>query len=414
MNHRFFDFFRSLDITLANALFALGAAVASYALMHGALILFRRRLGAMSEESQHRTIAQVLSKTLAHTGTFAILVTAILIGLSVLDLPEPWNTRLGHLWFFTLGIQIAMFLHRAVKIGARRYFLAHSRGAVDDQVTVAHTVVIWLLQTTVWVVFVLAMLSNLGINVTTFVASLGIGGVAIALAVQNILGDLFASMSIAVDKPFEVGDFISAKEYSGTVEHVGLKTTRLRALGGEQIVVSNAELLRSTVFNYRRMTTRRIVFALRANPATPPRLAAKVPGMLGEIIKRQDKVRFDRAHLKTVDQNWIEYEIVYTMLDANFDLYMDTQQAINLDAMQMFADLGISMAPRPQHVLLQEAQEVRGVRGDKTAEAAANETTPDDMQDDMQDDRPDDSPDRASGATAEGSVQAARPRYLKH
>lgn len=414
MNHRFFDFFRSLDITLANALFALGAAVASYALMHGALILFRRRLGAMSEESQHRTIAQVLSKTLAHTGTFAILVTAILIGLSVLDLPEPWNTRLGHLWFFTLGIQIAMFLHRAVKIGARRYFLAHSRGAVDDQVTVAHTVVIWLLQTTVWVVFVLAMLSNLGINVTTFVASLGIGGVAIALAVQNILGDLFASMSIAVDKPFEVGDFISAKEYSGTVEHVGLKTTRLRALGGEQIVVSNAELLRSTVFNYRRMTTRRIVFALRANPATPPRLAAKVPGMLGEIIKRQDKVRFDRAHLKTVDQNWIEYEIVYTMLDANFDLYMDTQQAINLDAMQMFADLGISMAPRPQHVLLQEAQEVRGVRGDKTAEAAANETTPDDMQDDMQDDRPDDSPDRASGATAEGSAQAARPRYLKH
>ncbi|MGI4718103.1 MAG: mechanosensitive ion channel family protein [Janthinobacterium lividum] len=410
MNHRFFDFFRSLDITLANALFALGAAVASYALMHGALILFRRRLGALSEESQHRTIAQVLGKTLAHTGTFAILVTAVLIGLSVLDLPEPWDTRLGHLWFFTLGIQIAMFLHRAVKIGARRYFLAHNRGAVDDQVTVAHTVVIWLLQTTVWVVFVLAMLSNLGINVTTFVASLGIGGVAIALAVQNILGDLFASMSIAVDKPFEVGDFISAKEYSGTVEHVGLKTTRLRALGGEQIVVSNTELLRSTVFNYRRMTTRRIVFALRANPATPPRLAAKVPGMLGEIIKRQDKVRFDRAHLKTVDQNWIEYEIVYTMLDANFDLYMDTQQAINLEAMQMFADLGISMAPRPQHVLLQEAHDVRGVRG----EDAANETTPDDMQDDVRNDRPDDSPDGASGATAEGSAQAARPRYLKH
>ncbi|MCD2516830.1 mechanosensitive ion channel family protein [Massilia sp. G4R7] len=372
MDFHFIDFFRSLDITLPNALFALGAAVLSYLLMHGALIMFRKRLGTLSTDREHGTIAQVLSKTLAHTGALAIVATAILIGLSVLDLPEPWNTRLGHLWFFTLGIQIAMFLHRAVKIASRRYFLAHNPGAVDQQVTVAHTVVIWLLQTTVWVVFVLAMLSNLGINVTTFVASLGIGGVAIALAVQNILGDLFASMSIAVDKPFEVGDFISAKDYSGTVEHVGLKTTRLRALGGEQIVVANAELLRSTVYNFRRMTTRRIVFALRASPATPPRLAGKVPGMLAEIVKCRDKVRFDRAHLKTVDQNWIEYEIVYTMLDASFDLYMDTQQAINLDAMQMFADLGISMAPRPQHVLLQEAPDARAdVRGEE--QAAANE-----------------------------------------
>ncbi len=137
-------------------------------------------------------------------------------------------------------------------------------------------------------------------------------------------------------------------------------------------MVANAELLRNTVYNFRRMTTRRIQFALRASPSTPPQLAAKVPAMLGEIIKRRDKVRFDRAHLKTVDQNWIEYEIVYTMLDANYDLYMDTQQLINLEAMQMFADLGISMAPRPQHVLLQEAPDTRAdVRGEE--KAAANE-----------------------------------------
>lgn len=396
MNFHLTDFFRSLNITLPNALFALGAAIVSYLLMHGALILLRKRLGELSGDREHGTIAQVLSKTLAHTSVLAIVATAILIGLSVLDLPAPWNTRLGHLWFFTLGIQLAMFLHRAVKIASRRYFLAHGGGAVDQQVTVAHTVVIWLLQTTVWVVFVLAMLSNLGINVTTFVASLGIGGVAIALAVQNILGDLFASMSIAVDKPFEVGDFISAKEYSGTVEHVGLKTTRLRALGGEQIVISNAELLRSTVFNFRRMSTRRIVFTLRASPSTPPQLAAKVPAALGEIIKRRDKARFDRAHLKTVDQNWIEYEIVYTMLDANFDLYMDTQQAINLEAMQMFADLGISMAPRPQHVLLQEAHDGRtDIRGENKA---ANEY-----------------PDGPAADTAPaGAGQGARPRFLKH
>ncbi|SFD26104.1 mechanosensitive ion channel family protein [Massilia yuzhufengensis] len=371
-----YNFFASLNITLANGLFALGATVASYILMHGALILFRRRLGQLSEERQHRTIAQVLSKTLARTGAVAIFATAALIGLSVLDLPEPWETRLGHLWFFTLGMQAAMFLHRAVKIGARRYFVTHGRGAANDQVTVAHTVVIWLLQTTVWVVFVLALLSNLGINVTTFIASLGIGGVAIALAVQNILGDLFASMSIAVDKPFEVGDSITVDKVSGTVEHVGLKSTRLRAVGGEQIIMSNAELLRNTVFNFKRMSTRRIQFTLRACPATPPQLAARVPEMLREIVGKHDKARFGRAHLKTVDQNWIEYEIVYTMLDADYELYMDTQQAINLDAMQMFADLEISTAPRPQRLLLQEAPatpaEVRG-----PATAAANEYAPD-------------------------------------
>lgn len=384
--NNFYNFFSSLNITLPNALFAIGATIASYALMHGALILFRRRLGQLSEERQHRTIAQVLNKTLAHTGVFAIVATSILIGLSVLDLPEPWNTRLGHLWFFTLGIQIAMFLHRAVKIGARRYFVSHARGAADQGVSVAHTVVIWLLQTAVWVVFVLALLSNLGINVTTFVASLGIGGVAIALAVQNILGDLFASMSIAVDKPFEVGDSITVDNFSGTVEHVGLKTTRVRALGGEQIIISNAELLRNTVYNYRRMSTRRIQFALRASPSTPRALAARVPDMLREIIKRHEKVRFDRAHLKTVDQNWIEYEIVYTMLDTDYKLYMDTQQAINLDAMQMFEDLGISTAPRAQHVLLQEAPEQRDVRG--ADKPAANEDTP--------------------------GASSGRPRFLKH
>ncbi|MFC0252080.1 mechanosensitive ion channel family protein [Massilia consociata] len=378
------DFYHSLDLTPTNALFGLAAAVGSYALMHGALILFRKRLGQLSEERMHGPMVQVLHKTLVSTGAFWIFATAVLIGLSVLDLPEPWNTRLGHLWFFTLGMQIAMFLHRAVKIGSRHYFLTHGRAAGNQQVTVAHTVVIWLLQTAVWVVFVLAMLSNLGINVTTFVASLGIGGVAIALAVQNILGDLFASMSIAVDKPFEVGDFVSVNNFSGTVEHVGLKTTRLRALGGEQIVIANAELLRNTVFNFKRMSTRRIVFSLRACPNTPPELAARVPEMLRDIIGRQEKARFDRAHLKTVDQNWIEYEIVYTMLDASYDLYMDTQQAINLDAMRMFADLGISTAPRPQHVLLQAAPGVQAdVRGD--AKGAANEDAP-----------------------------AQRPRYLNH
>ena len=347
----------SLDITLPNALFALALAVASFAAIHGLLALFRRRLDRLSDEHAHRPVAEVLRKTLARTSNIVVFATSVLIGLSALDLPPPWNARVSHLWFLTLGLQFAIYLHSAIKVTARRYFRTHEHATADSQVTVAHTLIIWVLQTSVWVIFALALLANLGINITTFVASLGIGGIAIALAVQNVLGDLFASLSIAIDKPFEVGDFISTSSTSGTVEKVGLKTTRLRASSGEQIIVSNAELLKATVSNFKRMVTRRIVFNLRAHPDTPAALAAKVPTAIAEFIGRQEKVRFDRAHLSKYTQDYLEWEIVYTILDADYDLFMNTQQAIILASMQMFADLGISTAPRAQQLLLQEAVE---------------------------------------------------------
>jgi small-conductance mechanosensitive channel len=350
-------FFASLDITLPNALFALALAVASFAAIHGLLALFRRRLDQLGDERAHRPVAEVLRKTLARTSNIVVLATSILIGLSALDLPPPWNQRVSHLWFLTLGLQLAIYLHSAIKVTARRYFRTHEHATTDAQVTVAHTLIIWVLQTSVWVIFALALLANLGINITTFVASLGIGGIAIALAVQNVLGDLFASLSIAIDKPFEVGDFISTSSTSGTVEKVGLKTTRLRASSGEQIIVSNAELLKATVSNFKRMVTRRIVYNLRAHPDTPAALAAKVPTAVAEFIGRHEKVRFDRAHLARYTQDYIEWEIVYTILDADYDLFMNTQQAVILASMQMFADLGISTAPRAQQLLLQDAVE---------------------------------------------------------
>jgi small-conductance mechanosensitive channel len=350
-------FVASLDITLPNALFALALAVFSFVAIHGALVFFRRRLDKLSDESAHRPVAEVLHKTLGRTSNLIVFVTAILIGLSALDLPAPWNARVSHLWFITVGLQLAMYLHSAIKVTARRYFRTHGHVVDDSQVTIAHTLIIWVLQTSVWVIFALALLANLGINITTFVASLGIGGIAIALAVQNVLGDLFASLSIAIDKPFEVGDFISTSDTSGTVEKVGLKTTRLRAASGEQIIVSNAELLKDTVSNFKRMVTRRIVYTLRAHPDTPPSLAAKVPTAVAEFIGRHEKVRFDRAHLAKYTQEYIEWEIIYTILDADYNLYMDTQQAVILASMQMFADLGISTAPRAQQLLLHQPVE---------------------------------------------------------
>jgi small-conductance mechanosensitive channel len=347
-------YFTTLDIGWTNAAFAIGAAVLSFVLIHGAVALFRRRLDKLSGEAAQRPIVDVLRHTLARTSNLAVLATSLLVGVSVLDLPPPWDARVRHLWFITLGAQLALWLHRAIAVTARRYFRVHGKHQENEQVTVAHTLMIWALQWSIWTVFMLAMLANLGINVTTFVASLGIGGVAVALAVQNILGDLFASVSIAVDKPFEVGDSISVTEFSGTIEHVGLKTTRIRALSGEQIVIANTELLRKTVHNFKRMTTRRVQFNLRINPATPPELAAGVPPRLSSIIEAKERVKLDHVNLIAVDQDFIEYEIVYNLTDPDYSLLLKTQEAVLLEAMQLCRDLGISTAPRAQQLVLND------------------------------------------------------------
>jgi small-conductance mechanosensitive channel len=365
-------YFTSLEIGWTNGAFAIGAAVLSFFLIHGAVVLFRRRLGQLSDESAQRPIVDVLRHTLARTSNLAVLATSILIGVSVLDLPPPWDARVGHLWFVTLGAQLALWMHRAIAVTARRYFRIHGKNKENEQVTVAHTLMIWALQWSVWTVFLLAMLANLGINVTTFVASLGIGGVAVALAVQNILGDLFASLSIAVDKPFEVGDSISVSDFSGTIEHVGLKTTRIRANSGEQIVIANAELLRKTVHNFKRMHSRRVQFNLRINPATPPALAAKLPPQLSAIIEAKDKVKLDHVNLTLLDQNFIEYDIVYNLLDPDYGLFLETQQQVLLEALELCGELGISMAPRAQQLVLSE-----GDAGERAANDGVEVRRPD-------------------------------------
>ncbi len=347
-------YFSNLDIEWTNAAFALAAAVIAFVVIHGAIALSRKRLAALSTETAQKPIVDVLRHTLARTSNLAVLATSLLIGLEVLDLPPPWAQRVDHLWFITLGAQFALWLHRAIAVTAQRYFRVHGRGMEDNQVTVAHTLMIWALQWTVWTVFVLAMLSNLGVNVTTFVASLGIGGVAVALAVQNVLGDLFASLSIAVDKPFEVGDAISVPEFSGTIEHVGLKTTRVRALSGEQIVIANAELLRKVVHNFKRQSRRRVQYALRIDPATAPELAAQVPERLGAIVKGQAKVDFDHVNLVAMNQDYLEFDIVYNMQEADYGLFLRTQQAVLLETMRMLRELGISTAPRAQRLVLQD------------------------------------------------------------
>jgi small-conductance mechanosensitive channel len=323
--------------------------------LHGAQVLLRRHLARLAAAGRGDTLlAELLGATVARTGTLALLVIAVLAGVSTLDLAAPWDSRAQNLCLIAVGLQITRYLNSAITIGTRRYFQQHAADGAAPS-TVANTLVGWAIKTVLWTLFALTVLSNLGINITTFIASLGIGGIAIALAAQNILGDLFASLSIAVDKPFEVGDAISANGASGTVEHVGLKTTRLRADSGEQIVISNTDLLKNVVRNYKRMSTRRVQLSFRVDPATPADLAGAIPAAIRDIVEHQADVRFDRVHLKSVTQEALEFELVFFVLTPSYATYMDVQQTVLLQAMALFDRLGVSTGAPATRLLLERA-----------------------------------------------------------
>jgi small-conductance mechanosensitive channel len=210
----------------------------------------------------------------------------------------------------------------------------------------------FVMRLVVWTAVLLVLLDNLGVDITALVAGLGVGGIAVALAAQNILGDLFASLSIVLDKPFVVGDFIAIGEFLGSVEHVGLKTTRLRSLSGEQVVFSNADLLGSRVRNYGRMFERRVLFSLGVTYQTPPDKMRRIPVMIREIVESQDRVRFDRAHFQGFGDFALLFEVVYYVLSREYNVHMDIQQSINMTLLERFAAEGIEFAYPTQTVFV--------------------------------------------------------------
>lgn len=331
-----------LGISFLNITLALLAAVASYFLMLLGLRFFTSRLRKLAERTTN-SMDDIVVHVLAGTNRWLLLLAALLIGVGLLDLAPRWSERVAQLWFVALAVQLGLWVTRAIGLAVRNYEVRHN-GRSAGQLTASATLLSWFLRSVLWATVLLAVLSNVGVNITAFVASLGVGGIAVALAVQNILGDLFASLSIAVDKPFEVGDFISSSAGVGTVEYVGLKTTRIRALSGEQIVVGNTELLKQPVQNYRRMVERRIVFKFGVTYGTPPDLAEAIPGIVQALVEADRKLRFDRAHFQSFGDSSLDYEVVYHVLDPGYGVYMDAQQRLNLGLMREFAARGIEFA----------------------------------------------------------------------
>ena len=212
--------------------------------------------------------------------------------------------------------------------------------------------VIGIAKVLVWVAGTLFLLDNLGFRISTVVAGLGIGGIAVALAAQTVLGDLFAYFTILFDRPFEIGDFVVVGEFQGTVERLGIKTTRLASLGGEQIVMSNKDLTDSRVRNYKRMARRRVVFRVGVTYQTPAEHLGEIPGIVADIFREIEGIALDRVHFFSFGDYSLVYEIVYFVDGNDFPRYMDAQQKVNLRIYEEFGKRRIEFAYPTQTLYL--------------------------------------------------------------
>jgi small-conductance mechanosensitive channel len=261
-----------------------------------------------------------------------------------------------------LAVTLTTFLQLglSVQAGARAVSSGWLSRDADGQAKTAASAVSFLVSLAVWAALAMVALSSLGFEISALVAGLGVGGVAAALAVQSILGDLFASLSIYFDRPFYLGDFIIVGDSMGTVEKIGLRTTRLRALGGEQLIFANGELTKSRIQNFKRMQERRIVFKVGVEYSTPYEELQAIPQLVREIVEAREGARFDRAHFAAFGDFSLSYEIVYYVCSPDYNVYMDHQQAINLALVKVFADRGIAFAFPTQTVLLRPSSDPGG------------------------------------------------------
>jgi small-conductance mechanosensitive channel len=284
----------------------------------------------------------VVVLALGRTQPLFIRILSLSAALGALEVPERFRDVVEIAAVLSLLLQLGLWITAGFGGWLQRYTQREMTG--DAAAATTMSALAFAIRLVLWTVILLLALDNLGINITALVAGLGVGGIAIALATQNILGDLFASLSIVLDKPFVLGDFVAVDEHMGNIEHIGLKTTRVRSLSGEQLVFSNSDLLGSRLRNFGRMAHRRVVFPLGVTYQTPRDKLSLIPGIVRAAIDEQDKTRFDRSHFKEFGDFSLNFESVYYVLSREYNDYMDIQQAINLRVHEQFEAEGIEFA----------------------------------------------------------------------
>jgi small-conductance mechanosensitive channel len=266
-----------------------------------------------------------------------------------LNFPVKYNSWIDHfialIWIFFLVRIVNHTIEQSIKI------YMYERGESVERIRQVSGI-ITLIKCFIWVLGILLMLSNLGINVTAALTSVGISGIIIALATQNIFADLFSYFVIYFDKPFEVGDAINVNGRSGTVEKIGFKSSQIRSLSGEQLVMPNAELVKSAIQNYKRQERRRVAFNIRVAQNTDEQFLREFPQMVKDIVATYDHTQMDRAHLANIREVSIEFEIVYFINSPDYGLFMDTQQDVYLKIISILRQRDISFAEPSSNILI--------------------------------------------------------------
>lgn len=300
-------------------------------------------------EKNHRNIDDFfitgIEKTiipLLYYGSFYLAVTSLNLNSKLAKFSDDVSIII--VTFFTIKI-ISSFLNFALSTYLKRKSAGESKLKEIKGISTILNILIWMFG-------IMFLLENLGFNIGTVIAGLGIGGIAIALAAQTVLGDLFSYFVIFLDRPFEIGDFIVVENKSGTVEFIGIKSTRIRAIGGELLIISNKDLTNSRVHNYKKMEKRRIVFNLGVTYQTKAEQLTEIPVIVKEIISKQDDVKFDRGHFATYGDSSLNFEFVYFVIGADYNKYMDIQQNINLSIFTEFEKRGIEFAYPTRTILI--------------------------------------------------------------
>jgi len=315
---------------------ALGA-IAAVRLLSSVILIRIKVLARRTSTTIDDLLVRIVEKTILPLAyVFAVYLSMNLLVLS------PGVRRIADMvWKASLSVSIIFFLVSVIEHVLEKYWI---RKQGDEKREKSLRGILIVLKVVVWGIGLTFLADNLGVKVSAVVAGLGIGGIAVALAAQTVLGDLFSYFAIFFDRPFEEGDFIVIGDFMGSVEHIGIKTTRLRSLGGEQIIFSNTDLTNSRVRNYKRMNRRRVVFKFGLTYSTETVKLKEVPGLIAGIIRKTGKADFDRAHFSSFGDSSLIFEVVYYVNSSDYNTYMDLQQDINLAIKEEIEKLGLEFA----------------------------------------------------------------------
>lgn len=341
-----------LGNSVQNWLVALCVTLVTLVLLYLLKRIGLSRLAALAKQTENAW-DDAIADMLLRTRSPFIIIVALFLGSLFISLAGDYRQITYSIAAIALLVQGGLWLNGLLLFWLRQD--QEQRRKTDPASVAAVNAMGFVGRLVLWAVVLLLVLDNLGVDVTALVAGLGVGGIAVALAVQNILGDLFASLSIVLDKPFTIGDFLIIDDYLGSVEHIGLKTTRMRSLSGEQLVFSNTDLLRSRIKNYGRMYERRVVFTLGVTYQTPHDKLQRIPDIIREAIEAREPVRFDRSHFRSYEDSSLVFETVYYVLKPDYNVYMDIQQAINLQIHAQFEKQGIEFAYPTQTLYLEKS-----------------------------------------------------------